>query len=329
MLTNLQEQTEYSISLGDGTHTIAVKDVYCFGATISVVLTQPSAVEATWDYTPPACYEPSVTSQIVATGGAPSYTYTLESHSVTDGTFLITTSGVHNATVMDSNGCSIWIALNASIPTPLVLSVTPTPLKCGAPGSIIATASGGSPPYVYSLNGTTSPTGSWTGLTYDYYLITVTDSHGCAQDQLTHIINMTFDAQVVSVDIPICSGANGSTTIKLSSGYPPYTVELYNNLLLVQSTSVEQEGQVSLTALPSGSYQVQAIDSTGCTVELSFVVTLPSPLVLTVSPDQVLCYGATTTVSAYAEGGTLPYTWYLQGTNFIVFYSSPPTCISY
>jgi hypothetical protein len=67
-------------------------------------------------------------------------------------------------------------------------------------------------------------------------------------------------------------------------------------------------GSYSLTNLNAGSYTISVTNTAGCLTNTTVVVTEPTPLVATISAPQILCPGATTTITVGASGGTGPYT---------------------
>ncbi|MDE3251199.1 MAG: HYR domain-containing protein [Bacteroidota bacterium] len=92
-----------------------------------------------------------------------------------------------------------------------------------------------------------------------------------------------------------CNGANdGTATISLSGGTPPYTINGWNNNLGNSAT---------LTNLPAGTYMADATDATGNVVSQSITLTEPPPLnpniTLSGNPlSNILCPGGSVTLTA-------------------------------
>ena len=69
------------------------------------------------------------------------------------------------------------------------------------------------------------------------------------------------------------------------------------------------------TGLPPNSYTVTITDDNFCSVTSSFTITEPSEIITTITPDQTICNGATTTISTTTIGGVPPYTYNWGHTN--------------
>jgi len=121
-------------------------------------------------------------------------------------------------------------------------------------------SAGGTPPYSYQWsNGSTSSniTNVYTG----YYTVIVTDANGCITQELVGVTN-DCDSEpepFCSIDISVsstqesCDGNDGSISITVSDGTPPYTYEWSNG-----STSQ------SLSNVSSGDYSVTVTDANAC-----------------------------------------------------------------
>jgi mono/diheme cytochrome c family protein len=142
-----------------------------------------------------------------------------------------------------------------------------SPTGTASNGNIIATASGGTGPYTYSLNnGTFQSTGQFANLAAGAYTITAKSSNGCTGSKS---FTLTAAAPCTGVTITItptitgttpCVSASGSISINASGGATPYTYSLNNGTM--QSSSTFQ-------GLNNGTYQVTVKDANSCTATLT------------------------------------------------------------
>jgi hypothetical protein len=136
--------------------------------------------------------------------------------------------------------------------------VTTTNVSCNGynDGSIIVTASGGVPPFQYSLGGGLSQTnGAFTGLTTGTYSVDVTDANGCMIFQAVVITEPpALNISVGSTDETSALN-DGSATAVINGGTPPYTY--------TWSNGGTTNPQVNLAA---GLYTVIVTDANGCII---------------------------------------------------------------
>jgi len=126
-------------------------------------------------------------------------------------------------------------------------------------GSIIATASGGTGPYTYSLNnGAFQSSGQFVNLTAGSYTLIAKSSNGCSG---TKSFTLTSSVPCTGVTITItptitgttpCVNASGLIAVSASGGAAPYTYNLNNGTY--QSSSTFQ-------GLNNGTYQLGVKDT--------------------------------------------------------------------
>jgi hypothetical protein len=89
--------------------------------------------------------------------------------------------GTYSCTITDANSCSVTKSTYVYATSPVAVSLSSTPATCmyATDGSLMANASGGSPPYTYYwTNGTTANPAI--NLAPGHYWVTVTDNSGCS-----------------------------------------------------------------------------------------------------------------------------------------------------
>ena len=100
-----------------------------------------------------------------------------------NGLFNNLQNATYTVTASDANGCSVTSSFTISTPTPFVITnmVGTTP-NCvpGNNATITVTASGGTPPYYYSINGNPPQASNiFTNIGVSNYTIVATDANGC------------------------------------------------------------------------------------------------------------------------------------------------------
>ena len=138
-----------------------------------------------------------------------------------------------------------------------------------ANGVINVSAAQGQEPYEFSLNDLPGQqSGQFNNLNAGIYTVKIKDAKGCTGT----IENVTINASDFTIDADItadnsCLGSNGSVTINVTTGSPPYAYRLGNGTLSDNN---------SFSGLATGTYSISVKDFIGCSVTLS--VTVPRGL---------------------------------------------------
>ena len=229
---------------------------------------------------------------ITVAGGSPdSYIY---NWSTTDGSGIVDgqkdqsalTAGTYHLVVTDLNNCEESIDVTLSQPVPLVQSFIAYDITCQSPGfnngSIDLTISGGVAPYIYSwLNGET--TEDISGLTEDYYEVTVTDANGCSVSQdsirlsmpppLTYTTSLS-DYNGFNIS---CNGlANGFIQVNPVSGLAPFIYSWTGPDGFSATTK-------DISDLRAGQYTLLITDDNFCTATEVINLTEPGELGMAIS----------------------------------------------
>lgn len=169
----------------------------------------------------------------------------------------------------------------------------------------------------YSVDGTNFSTNTvFSGLAAGSYTITVRDSgNDCEVTESYSIIEPDIISIVASATDISCNGlTDGTISGTITGGTAPYQVFVDATLM---ETGVNADFLVN--NLPQGTFSFSVVDDNGCNVNFSSSLTINEPLVLsaTAAVTDVLCNGdATGSISVTAAGGTLPYSYSIDGTNF-------------
>jgi hypothetical protein len=223
----------------------------------------------------------------------------------------------------------------AAAPTPLAIDTTSPLPNCnvGTSCSVTLRASGGSPPYRWSLSsgalpaglsldstaGTISGTPSAAG-TYNF-AVRVTDS---AQGTATKAFVLTVAPVVQNPTIQTSSplpaamvGVSYSVTLAATGGTPPYRWSLSAGSLPPGLSLVSATGVISGTPTAAGLYNftVQVADNAqpSATASKAFALTVgPGLTIQTASPLPSATVAAAYSTTLSATGGTPPYRWSLS-----------------
>lgn len=198
-----------------GTYSVIVSDVNGCTDNFQFTVNQPP-VELGIDtvvFQNVLCFGES-TGQIVITpeGGTPVYNFSINGGNTyqQQNTFNNLPAGTYNVVLRDFNGCirTQTIQLTESSPLSLTLSNSNDPVcEEDTTGVISVFASGGAPPYEYTLNGGNVQSGGvFSGLTSGDYVMAVEDTNGCVTT-LPVTINHDNDLPVADFDYNVAGNS--------------------------------------------------------------------------------------------------------------------------
>jgi len=293
--------TEDISGLIASTYSLTITDGNSCTTTFSFNVTSPSLINISITPIPITCYGES-NGSITATpsGGTPGYSY-LWSNGATTNTITNLSAGTYSLTVTDANSCTLSTSFNLTQPVELTTEIIDQDVTCFGASNGMATAvpNGGTPGYEYewSNSNTNSSISNLSPGTYD---VTVTDINGCSVTGSVEISEPPLLTLSTSSQNVTCYGAmNGSATVTPSGGTPGYSYLWSNG----SSTS-------TISNLNPGMYMVTVPDTHACTITASVVITGPTALVLTLTGNNVSCYGDSNGwIDADVSGGIAGYTY--------------------
>lgn len=252
-----------------------------------------------------------VTAEVKAGTGIPPYEYSLDGGAYQpSGSFTGLTPGIHSVSIRDANMCNYDLNFTITQPQLLVASVAKTDVSCfgGNSGSIIATASGGTPPVEYSLNGGQFQTsGSFGGLTAGVYILTLKDKNLCSFVQKIDITQPDLLTGSAVVTTPIlCTGGTATVTLSGNGGTPPLSYTF--------NGETNATGIFTGIAAKSG-YLWSITDANNCG-PVTGTLDVTEPPLLTGSATvttPIECNGGTATITLTGNGGTLPLSYTFNG----------------
>ena len=333
---------------GSSTFTIRVSDSQSTPGSVTKEFTltiQPASLAITTASTLPQGVVGSAYSQtLAATGGIPPYTWSVATGSPPAGLTLAASTGILSGTPSTHGSSTFTVRVRDSQSTPgsttkdFTLAIQPAPLAITTastlPGGVVGTAysqtlaaTGGIPPYTWSvtagslpagltlaastgiLSGTPSAHGSST------FTVRVSDSQstpGSATKQFT--LTIQPPPLAITTASPLPDGAAGtaySQTLTATGGVPPYSWAVTSGSLPAELTLSSSTGAISGTPSAAGNYtftaQVSdALKPTPGTATKTFALTVVvlAPVLTSISPTM-----------ASAGGPGLPLT--VNGSNFV------------
>jgi hypothetical protein len=283
-------------------------------------------------------------ASVSATGGVPSYTFSLASGSSLPSGLSISAAGVISGTPTAPGTTSFTVQTKDSSPTPQMttavlsitvasnLQITTTSLQNAVVGNSYSTtvmASGGSLPDTFSLaSGSSLPLGlalSTSGLISGTptapgttsFTVQVKDSSTTPQTVTANLsITVTSGLTITTASLPNgLQGAAYSSTVAAAGGVPAYTFSLASGSTLPSGLSLSASGLISGTPMAPGTttFTVQVKDSstTPQTVTANFSITITSGLTITTASLPNGAEASPYSTSVAAAGGVLPYTFSL------------------
>lgn len=323
---------------GSYTFTVTVADnntpPQTANATLSITIQPRPSITAT--SLPNGQVNAAYSSSVSASGGVQPYSFSVATGSLPQGLTLASSgaitgtpasAGTSNFTLMvtDANGATATQAFALTI-NPPPLSITTASLPAGTVNvrySQGITASGGTPPYSYSLaagflpqglslvNGAISGIPTTAGTTN--FTLKVTDA---ANASATQALAITINAPPLSITTSsLPNGTTGSAysqNLSASGGVTPYAWTITGSL--PAGLSLTSAGQISGTPVSAGTanFSAKVTDANGASATQALSITI----IAGVSIGS--CPAARGTVSQpyhsplTATGGTPPYTWSLD-----------------
>ncbi|MFL5739096.1 MAG: beta strand repeat-containing protein [Flavisolibacter sp.] len=298
-------------NLAPGNYALSVKDATGCSTGSNIILLNPSPPIATAITAAASCNEKNGSIRITATGSAAPLGYSINGTEFQSGNvFTNLAPGNYTVYVKDANGCfsTITVAVN-NTPLPR-LTAFPIAASCkNNDGIIVANAAQGTPPYLFSINGTVyQSSDSFPNLGAGFYTVYLKDASGCTAITGIALSNVSGPSITSILASPaFCDQSTGSVQIT-ASGIAPleYSINAQNF----------QTGAV-FSSLLAGTYNVLVRDANGCVASGSILVgNTNGPSVLTASVKDASCNNANGSITISATGGKAPLLYSINGTSY-------------
>jgi large repetitive protein len=315
--TNFQESATFT-GLIAGAYTITVKDANGCTWSNTEQLTDiagPSGLTA--EVKASTCGDANGEVSISAVqGGTAPYSYSItgsvfQNHAV----FAGLNAGTYTITVKDANNCITTrsvVVNNQAGATAAATTVTPSACTSHIGTISITGVSGGRAPYQYSLNGTTyQESTSFTGLAPVSYTLFVKDANACVSPFTVIVGTNGPTSAVTSVKNAACGQNDGEVTVsRVNGGSSPYTYSIDGTTF---------QSLATFRNLAAGVYTITIKDAQACLLTVAALVNNPGgPAGFTLTATDESCDRRNGEVRVSAiTGGTSPYTYSINGTDFI------------
>lgn len=293
-----------------GSYTAYVVDDHGCAITSTQVITEPTQVVVTADSVPSTCSTANGEITITATGGTPTYTYSIDGGTTYSPTnnFTGLTATNYNLSVQDANGCTTTGAIVVTdMPSPEIDFLNGTDPLCfgDANGVVEVTASGGTGTLQYSVDGGAYQTSNiLTGLSAGAHTVTIQDANGCTDTQ-SITLNEPADLAITSTvtDLLCYQNSTGKIQVSATGGTPTYQYS-FDNGATFGSSPINN-------FIAAGTYNIVVEDANGCTVNGTATVNEPTELVFDdITVTDALCKSSTDgQVATTVSGGTAPYSY--------------------
>ena len=230
-------------NIAAGSYQLIVEDANSCTDTIIIVLDQPDEIvlsEIISMHQDPSCNGNSDGQvQLSVSGGQPIYSFTqLPALTQSSSLFVGLAAGNYTYVVTDANSCTDSLLINITEPAPIVLTEDLNQhqdVVCynGVDGQLSVSASGGTPFYIFSLNGVNPQNfGLYSNLTAGNYQLLATDVNACVSDTVEIIITEPTDGvslmedMLLHQDVLCYSDSTGVMAVIATGGTPGYMYSL-------------------------------------------------------------------------------------------------------
>lgn len=292
-----------------GAYTLTVTDANGCTVVTPFAISTPSGIDALFSTTPTSCGDNcDGTATVIATGGVLPYTWLwTPAPGAGQGTpnATLMCQGIYTLQITDAAQCDTVLFINIIGPTPIEPNPTQTDETCNGPcdGTATVSPTGGLPPYTFVWtppppvgDGTNSASQLCPGI----WSVIITDATGCDTTVAFDILpEVPLVADLTSTDVTCPDACDGTATVTPSGGTAPYTI------VWSPAPPGGQQGNLTVTGLCLGAWQVTVTDANGCQATASAFINAPPPFVagLVVTPET--CAGACTgTATVSPSGGT-------------------------
>ncbi len=286
-------------NLAAGNYTLTIQDSGGFTVSSSTItLTAPPAMVVNT-----SSIGPTVT--VAASGGTAPYQYQLDGGALqTSNIFSGVANGTHSITVVDAHGCEQTASAFVGGTPPNIFVSISQPVSCHGEADAVITvnASGGNPPYTYSLNGGASQSSNtFTGLPAGTYSATAMGADG----------GMTTAPNIVITDPPVLGVSATAFGLAITANGSGGTGDYEYSL---DGVSFDNDNELEVTG--NGSYTVTIMDEHGCTATTT--VNVNAVVGININLVAVSCSGESDgqITIASVTGGTAPYQYSLNGGAF-------------
>jgi hypothetical protein len=320
---------QFTVQLADSASSLPVTKPFVITVSNALTITTPSPL-------PNATVGTAYSETLAASGGAPPYTWSVTAGSLPAPLALNTSSGAitgmpatvgtANFTVTVTDSATNTALQAFTLTTDAALTITTASLANGvldAPYSQSLAASGGTPPYQWTVSSGTLPAGL--GLSLSGALAGTPTATGTAnltievQDSNHVVASKAFaititNALTITTSSPLPNAIVGLAyvdTLGAAGGVPPYTWSVTSGVLPASLTLNAASGAIGGIPAATGtsSFTITVTDSSNTKANRAFTLTTVETLAVTTASLPNGEPGANYSATLAAAGGAPPYQW--------------------
>ena len=288
--------------LSAGNYTCTVTDANGCVTSTTTSINEPTALTLSVSTQAAPCGGTGGSAIVQANGGTPNYSF-LWSNGNTTSTNGGLATGTYTCYVTDANSClDSIVAIIGSVSGPTVSIATSAGPTCFGlnNGQITIDTVGGVSPLTFAWFPSGGNQYFADSLTAGSYTVTVTDANGCQNFAVSNIsAPLQINTTLTSTDVLCNGGATGTASALVNGGTPNYSFSW-------SSGAVNNSIVSNLTV---GNYTLVVTDANSCKDTVSFSVSEPAPLNVSVTTVDEACNNANGSVIANVNGGVNPYTF--------------------
>jgi gliding motility-associated-like protein len=254
------------------------------------------------------CNNAGATLTVNPIGGIPPYEYSLDGLNWQPSNVFNVYRDRFTVHVKGGNGCKMSSCCYSVYMLCLRLNVGGKGANCGNnDGTITVTASDGTPPYEYSIDGVNYQTGNvFTGLAPNTYTVYGRDAAGLTNTQNVTIGNVCLSVAASATDAA-CGQSNGTITAAASNGTTPYTYSIDG--VNFQSSNI-------FSSVPAASYVVTVKDAAGYSSTGNVTVGNIAGPQIVANATAASCSNNDGIITASGTGGTQPYSFAINNGSY-------------
>jgi len=302
-----------NISASTTLYSYTIYDENNCSASGDILVEEPEALSVIFDNIVAHTCETLGSVDMSISGGIGLISYSWDAGSVntyTSATTISLTSGPHNVSVTDGNGCGYSQTVDIPNGSSMTVDVTSNNrVICnGTPtGSFEVSFTNGTSPYtIMWTNGSLTETAAshvFSRLAAGVYGVTVVDANGCSDNTSVRIEEpQPLEASAIVASTINCHNDAFDIYASATGGNGGYSY--------MWDGSVAGQSRIGLTVYTT--YTVEVSDAQGCIATASVTPINPQQVEITgIECNPIQCHDGTTIVNANAMGGTgvLTYTW--------------------
>ena len=304
-------------NLTAGTYKLLSRNSFGCIDSLRATLTQPTLLTNATTKTDNLCFgDASGTITTIGNGGVTPYTFSKDGTNYQNtGSFSGLTAGTYTAYVKDNHQCVTPVSITLNQPTNVVVTpIYADTVRCFAEsnGKITVNASGGTPAYQYSKDGSTYFSSNQFGsLSRGNYTLFVKDANQCVRSNtLTLTQPDSLKISLVSKANPLCYlGKEGSILVNAIGG---------NNGNRYTINADTTQASPNFTGLKEGNYSIVVVDRKGCTHSVNNIQLIQPPqLQHSIVTKEPLCFkDSNGKIDIKVTGGTMAYQIRVDGNSY-------------